>query len=120
MIERNKDFAAWLIDEIKRRDWSFRQFADRSGSTIATVSRVINRHQKPTGDFCRKTARALQLSPEIVFRKAGLLPAVSEQEESKEEMLWYWDHLTNDQRKMFLTQVRALAEEGAEYDVGDE
>jgi len=73
-MNTRKDFSEWLTMQIQERGWSFRSFADRAGTTIGTVSRVINQHQDPTDDFCLGIAKALDLPPETVFRKAGILP----------------------------------------------
>jgi len=67
-------FANWLEKEIKARGWTIRELARRAGLTHVTISNVLNGTRNPGVEFCLGVARALREPPELVFRRAGLLP----------------------------------------------
>jgi len=119
MNGQHLDFTEWLNTEVvEKRGWSFRQFADRAGSTIGTVSRVMNQHQEPSADFCHGVARALGLPPERVFRKAGLLPPhiIGERDaDRKNELLDYYESLRDEDRDTAVALIRILYEQRGPY-----
>jgi len=120
LMNRQKDkFTDWLNSEaVQKRGWSFRQLADRAGSTIGTVSRVMNQHQDPTADFCHGIARALGVPPERVFRKAGLLPPHiigDEDQDRKNELLDYYESLRDNDRDTAVALIRTLYEQRGPY-----
>ena len=63
----------WLNGELHRRGWSQRELGRRAGISGAMVSKVLS-GEKPGWDFCVAIARALEVTPEEVFRLARLLP----------------------------------------------
>jgi transcriptional regulator with XRE-family HTH domain len=69
-------FIEWLNQEMNNRQWSYNQLGRQSGLSGATVSLVMTGKQKPSWEFCAGVAEAFGLPPEVVLRKAGLLPAV--------------------------------------------
>lgn len=119
MNERKEWFTEWLNTEVvEKRGWSFRQLADRAGSTIGTVSRVMNQHQDPTAEFCHGIARALGVPPLRVFRKAGLLPPHiigDEDQDRKNQLLDYYESLRGDDRDTAVALIRTLYEQRGPY-----
>lgn len=67
-------FVSWLENGIKARGWTIRGLARRAGLTHVTISNVLNGTRNPGVEFCLGVARALREPPELVFRRAGLLP----------------------------------------------
>lgn len=67
-------FIAWLIDELEFRGISQSELARRSSLTSGAISHVISGSRQPGPDLCSAIAGALNYPPELVFRKAGLLP----------------------------------------------
>lgn len=112
----NDSFATWLIEELKKKDWSQSDLARRAGVSQVTVSRVLSETRQPGPEFCQGVAQALRIPPEQVFRRAGLLPLKSQQQEGIEELLFYYEQLTPGDQARALTLLRALAEERVEYD----
>ena len=74
MFAMENDFVCWLTTELDTRGWTNSELARRADVGFSTVSRVFSRQQNPGLDFCIGVARALDLPPEDVLRRAGLLP----------------------------------------------
>jgi len=64
----------WLIVEMNTRGWSNSELARRSDVVQSTVSLVLSGKSRPGDDLCTGIARAFRITPEEVFRRAGLLP----------------------------------------------
>lgn len=74
LVSSEKDFVTWLNEELERRGWSQSELSRRVGVVSSTVSVILAYQKSPGVDFCLGLARALQITPEEVFRRAGLLP----------------------------------------------
>lgn len=72
--ENTLEFSEWLVNEMRKRDWSQAELARKSGLTRGGISNLINRVRKPNADTCNALARALGYPPDYVMRQAGLLP----------------------------------------------
>ena len=59
---------------MKRRGWTQNELAKRSGVSQFTVSSVLSGKRSPGAGFCVKVAGALGLPPEMLLRRAGILP----------------------------------------------
>ncbi len=68
------DFVTWLSNEMEVRGWNNSELARRAGLVPSAVSQVIAGNRGTGPEFCRSVARAFNLPPELVFRKARLLP----------------------------------------------
>ena len=73
-----KKFSEWLRKEINNRNWTQAELAERSSVPSATISRIINNTRDPGPEIANKLAKALNYPPELLFRKAGLLPETKE------------------------------------------
>lgn len=78
MVCMQNTTVSWLAEELEGRGWSIRELARRAKISHTTVSQVLSHQREPTWEFCAQIAQALDVLPETVFRKAGLLPPVSE------------------------------------------
>ena len=105
------DFAAWLEEELKSRDWSQSELARRGHIRPNTVSRVLNRERAPGPEFCKAVARALGYPPEVVFRKAGILPPKPPQDEETEIALHLLKQLPPEKRQAALQFLKFLAQQ---------
>lgn len=72
------NFGEWLKQEIDKRHISQKELAEISGVTPAQISRIIGGTRGIGPDAIVGIARALKLPPELVFKKAGILPANAE------------------------------------------
>jgi transcriptional regulator with XRE-family HTH domain len=104
-------FGTWLTEQLQQRDWSMSELARRCGVSHATISRIIGGSQNPSPELCREMARALTLSPETVFRKAGLLPPEPDSSDPLlNEAVHLFQQLPEEERRTLLIQMRALVE----------
>lgn len=67
-------FVTWLDEQLAERSWNRSELARRAGFTHSALSHIYSGARKPGMELCTGIARALNISPEVVFEKAGLLP----------------------------------------------
>lgn len=72
---RNLDFATWLNQQLKQRNWSIRELGRRSAVSHSWISNVVNKGKTPDWNFCASIAPALGLSPIEIFLIAGKIKA---------------------------------------------
>lgn len=72
-VEAEK-FSNWLFGQLREKSWSQSQLAIRAGISRGTLSNILTGNRRAGEDTLRAIAKALKLPPELVFRKAGLLP----------------------------------------------
>ena len=109
-MTNTNDFGQWLLEELERRDLSYSEVARRGGTSHARISQVIS-GGNPGVDFCHAIARALDIPPENVFRRAGLLPSESEQSEQAKLVLYLFERLSSGDRRTVLTIIRSILEQ---------
>ena len=68
------DFSAWLEEQLSLRGWRPVDLANAAGLPNPTITRVLNGERRAGPEVATSIAAALNLSPEFVFRRAGLLP----------------------------------------------
>ena len=103
-MRQDTDFAEWLEAEIQKRGWRPAELAKAAGLYQSTVWKVLNRERTAGSDVCTALARAMKLPPELVFRKAGLLPELpaSEDDPTFSELLSYVKRLSTKDRREVL------------------
>lgn len=74
MVTMDNAFVTWLIYELEKRKWSNSELARQAGLVPSAVSQVVSGDRSPGYKFCIKIAKPLELPPETILRKAGLLP----------------------------------------------
>jgi len=104
------NLVTWLTNQIETRGWSLRELARRSGLSHATISNVLSGQSNPGFDFCTGIAKALGESPQTVLRLAGLLPEVSADKARQEELLAWFDGLSDEDQDYALLLVKTLGE----------
>jgi transcriptional regulator with XRE-family HTH domain len=67
-------FSEWVLQELGSRGWSQSDLARASGLTRGTISNLLNEVASPNPQTCIQIAKAFELPPEVVLRKAGILP----------------------------------------------
>ena len=70
------EFSLWLENQITVRGWRPADLAKAAELPAATVARVLNGDRNAGPEVATAIAKALSLSPEFVFRQAGLLPEI--------------------------------------------
>lgn len=106
------DFSSWLQSEVNRRNWTQSDLARAAQLNRAVINKVMNRKTDPRPTTLEAIARAFRLPTEAVYRAAGLLPNVTEDERFSEEVANIFDHIQDPQRRATaLTLLRALITE---------
>lgn len=105
------EFAAWLLDELKKRDWNQSDLSQRSGISQGAISKVLLGQRKPGLEFCVGVAKALRIPSESIFRAAGLLPEIPEDAEGKEELDYLFNTLSDEGKNDLLIYARFLLAE---------
>lgn len=106
----NTTFSKWLIEQVEGRGWSYAELARRADLSGATISLVVNEQKNPGTDFCAGVARALDLPPETVFRRAGLLPPEPDLTSRAKIAMHLFRSLPLHEQESLIVQMRALAE----------
>ena len=81
---RNSAFIEWLDEELAGRGWSDYQLSRIAGISHSVISRARSGHP-PKWEACEAIAGALQTPAELVFRRAGLLTPLPEDDAGLEE-----------------------------------
>lgn len=113
-------FSEWLLHELEDRGWSIREVARRAELSHATINGILSEKANPGLDFCLGIARAFRMPPEIILRKAGLLPQLTKSTEENQQLVEYFQYLDNADRDRLLVIARTLYEHRAEYSRGDQ
>ncbi len=86
----DKIFADWLQAELDRRDWSQSDLANKAGINRQVInSYLLHKRKKPDEEILSAIAHALNLPPEEVFRKAGILDDPHTPRSAFEEIIHY-------------------------------
>ncbi len=109
MKNMSNELIVWLNDELQERGWSIREMARRAALSHSTISNILS-GGSPTFDVCAAIARATGVSPVSLFRKAGLLPSTTEEKESRETMLHWFDQLSDEDQERAIVLLRSLAD----------
>lgn len=108
----NTDFVEWLQLELNKRNWRKADLAKASGLSSAQITRIMKREQGPGPEACTAIARAFKMSPERVFRLAGLLPWEPEKPEDPPtfwEWVMYYVRSSDEERDQMLEMAEELS-----------
>jgi len=99
-------FSDWLQAEMDNRGLTQAELARLAGVTRSAINGVLTGNRGPGNDLCVAISRALKLPPELVFRKAGLLPPVPQITEYTEEILHLINKLPPEDQEEILELLR--------------
>jgi transcriptional regulator with XRE-family HTH domain len=101
------DFSQWLNRELEIRGWSRYKLHQTSGVDSGYISRILNREQpKPGPDVLKAFAHALGYPPEVLFRKAGLLPEKGPEPPDLEELKHIYMSVSEEAKQEILNFAR--------------
>lgn len=100
------DFVEWLTSELQKRDWTAADLARNARISKGSISNIVSGARQPGKDVCEGIANAFKIPPEIVYRRAGLLPPLSNNSENKEELLHLFDMMDEDNREDTMDYAR--------------
>lgn len=107
----SNEFIYWLADKLKRKSWSQRELANRTGFSHSLIGKVISGAMPPSAEFCIKAAQALGEPAETALRLAGFLPGEplgKEDQEAIREGLELLRGMSADKRRLAIRLLRFL------------
>jgi transcriptional regulator with XRE-family HTH domain len=111
-MSTDTDFPGWLQAELKRQGMSQADLARESGLSTAAISRIMGGSRGVGAEACNAIAKALNLPPETVFRRAGLLPEETETDPpSFTDWVKIWLGASEEERDRLLARAEQLAKE---------
>lgn len=106
------DVGEFIREQRERADLSLRRLAERAGISNPYLSQIERGMRRPSAEILKRLSRALEISAESLYTKAGLIdegpepPTVVEAVDSDRR-------LTPRQKQVLLDLYRALVEAGA-------
>jgi transcriptional regulator with XRE-family HTH domain len=111
-VGKNHKFNDWLVREMSKRGWSQSDLARASDLNRAVINKLLNGQTLPRPSTLEAIARAFKVPVEQVFRVAGLLPEVPENDGYLEEVIHHIRQIQDPQRKAtLLLLIKALYSE---------
>lgn len=117
MVDKLK-FPQWLENSLKEKEMSQSELARQAGVTRAAINGILSGARGPGTDLCLGIARAFNLPPETVYRKAGLLPPVPKEIEKKNELSYIVSQLSPQEVDDLILYTRLrlqISEQRAKY-----
>lgn len=99
-------FVNWLEKELENRQWTRSKLAKIAGISASSLSHIYTGKRMPGSDVCRAIADALKISPDIVYREAGLLDPIPEQDGIIGQILFELGGVSMDDKDEILEFIR--------------
>lgn len=104
---RLRDLGAYIRDQRNRSDLSLRHLAKLAGVSNPYLSQIERGLRKPSAEILQAIAKALRISAETLYVKAGILE-VRDSEEDLESAIAREPHLTEPQRQALVEMYRSF------------
>jgi transcriptional regulator with XRE-family HTH domain len=93
-----QNFNEWLDEELKKRSWNKAELARRAHISQSALSMIKSGEREPGLEILTSIAHALKESPENVYRIAGLLPPIDQDDSDLEDFRELLKNLTPEER----------------------
>lgn len=103
-----KTISEWLQDEINDRGMTAAELARKSGVSAPQITRLLSGQRGVSELSLRAISEALGIPPEVAFRVAGFLPPVSEKTEDHDKLLYMYDQLDEERKKLAILMIKSL------------
>jgi len=103
-------FVDWLFSEMENRNWTQADLARAAHLSRGAIGNIIREERNPSPDSLHGIAKAFSLPPEVVFRKAGLLPPEREAVHGMAELREVYSLLPESDRQELLEIARLKLE----------
>jgi transcriptional regulator with XRE-family HTH domain len=100
------EFGQWLKTERNKRGWTQSDLARKSGKNRSIINKIESGSYLPGTTTFIALANALQMSPLILFRRAGLMAEVPEKQTNYET----WQYILSQLTPTDEDEIRTLAE----------
>jgi transcriptional regulator with XRE-family HTH domain len=101
-------FSDWLEQQLKIQGMKVSELARAAGIQPASLSRVLSGTRNAGPDICLGLAQALDVPPEEVFRRAGLLPPKPEEAMTREKADYLFSRLSDEDQETILAMMHAF------------
>lgn len=109
MAETPTDIGAFIREQRQLAELSLRRLADLAGVSNPYLSQIERGLRKPSAEILQQLAKALEVSAETMYVRAGILDAEKGQEGSSlESAIRRAQELTEEQRKALLGVYRSF------------
>lgn len=109
MSEAPTDIGAFIREQRQLAELSLRRLADLAGVSNPYLSQIERGLRKPSAEILQQLAKALELSAETMYVRAGILDADKAHESSGlEPAIRRAQELTEEQRKALLGVYRSF------------
>ena len=105
-----QDLAIWLREYLETTGLSQAELARKSHLSPSQISRILNMTSTPSQDALVAIAKAVNISPEEVFRIAGVLPVKRDEDQLTAEVEYLLSQLPDYKRRQAIAFIRFLAE----------
>lgn len=102
-----ENIADYIKAELERKGWSQARLAKASKLDSAVISNIVNEKRGMGWESARAIADALNIPPETMFRKAGLLPPVPTKTEQSEQLLYLFNQLPQNEKDRLIHHIEA-------------
>lgn len=92
------EFTDWLRKQLSDYGWTQADLAAKSGVSPAQIARVLSGERGLGMQSMSAIAKAMRIPPEEVFIAAGLLPQKSLNTSQKDQLLFLFDQLPEDEK----------------------
>lgn len=103
-------FSEWLTARMQEKGWSNADLANAAGINRQVIWGWLNRNKKPSQEMLKAIAKALELPVEQVYRAAGGLPPISDDDEWIEMIEAEARQLPNDLKESVWRTAKSLRE----------
>lgn len=120
LVGQSLRFAEWLQLEIDKRGWSQSDCARACELNRAVINKLLNGKCKPQPVTLIALARGFKIPVETAYRAAGLLPPLTDEDDSTQEVLHLFKNIQSPQRKATAVMLlKALVAEEENEQRGD-
>lgn len=115
MAETPTEIGAFIREQRQLAELSLRRLADLAGVSNPYLSQIERGLRKPSAEILQQLAKALELSAETMYVRAGILDAEKGQEQpGLESTIKRAQELSEEQRKALLGVYRSFVAANAE------
>jgi transcriptional regulator with XRE-family HTH domain len=101
--QRLRDLGEFIREQRRNARLSLRSLSDRAGVSNPYLSQIERGLRKPSAEILQQIARALRISAETLYVRAGILEPRGEHQDVEQEILR--DETLNDRQKQALIEV---------------
>ena len=102
------DIGEFIREQRQLAEMSLRRLADLAGVSNPYLSQIERGLRKPSAQILQQLAKALQVSAETMYVRAGMLDADAAHEPTLESAIRHAPELTEEQRKALLSVYRSF------------